>query len=93
VLWASCHLLVGVLLLLLPAGDTFWPGPGGSVVLTLAVPLLLLFDLKIQRLRVFLANLGISKGSVVLFAFVVAALLEISASSALFQLVAEASPR
>ena len=92
-LWVSCHALVGVLLLLPPSGGGFWPGPQGSVFLTLAVPLLLLFDLKIQRLRVFLAKLGISLPAVLVLAFLLSALREVSASAILSHFAAGGGPR
>jgi len=41
--------------------QAIWPRPSASIILVSVVPFLFFLDLRIKRLNVFLANLGISR--------------------------------
>ena len=77
-IWLACHLAVGAVSQVGGTGpQAFWPGPIASLALVSVVPFLFLIDLRIKRLGVFLANLGISRRFLFLGAFFLALGLEI----------------
>ena len=60
-----------------------WPSPLVSIYLVFLVPVLLIFQLRISRLRTFLANLGISRRGALSMGLVLAVLLELASTSLL----------
>ncbi|MFC1576003.1 hypothetical protein ACFL5A_05115 [Gemmatimonadota bacterium] len=67
-------------------GSPLWPSPLVSVYLVLLVPVLLLFQLRISRIRIFLANLGVSRGWALATGLIFASALEVAATFALSHL-------
>lgn len=62
-IWFACHLVVTAVFSFggSPLQKAIWPGPTASIILVLVVPFMFFIDLRIKRLDVFLANLGISR--------------------------------
>jgi hypothetical protein len=60
-IWVACHLVVAAVFSVTGGiSQALWPGPSASVILVPLIPFLFFLDLRIKRLNVFLANLGIS---------------------------------
>ena len=82
-IWVAMHLMVMVLGATDGGDFSFWPSSIVSVYLVLLVPVLLFFQLRVSRYRIFLANLGVSRRFALGLGLVVAVALELSADALL----------
>jgi hypothetical protein len=61
-IWFGCHLVLAVVFGAGGAGPkALWPGPTASIIMVPVIAFLFFIDLRIKRLDIFLANLGISR--------------------------------